>query len=340
MKAVILNACLQTFGGGERLAYAMATGLSALGMRVTVLTTEPTLPTLDEIHAFYGPGFHGFSLRRCAKDDLPRVLAEHDLMVNHTAGDCTVNPCRLGVYLVMFPFQERGPFLRTYDRYWCISDYTTRHTRARWNVETELLYPAAHMLAASGPRERRIVMLGRFNRAGHDKNQERFLSIFERFLAAHPGWSLALIGRKNSGDDPLPAIRARIGTLPVTLHVDVSEDEKKRLLATSSLYWHGAGFGLSEERDPERLEHFGIAVVEAMSAGLVPLVYGYGGPAEIVEHGHSGYHYASEEALLTLTDLAAERAEHGMRDAAITRSRCFDAAAFATALGERVRGFA
>ena len=36
------------------------------------------------------------------------------------------------------------------------------------------------------------------------------------------------------------------------------------------------------QRHPERFEHFGITVVEAMAAGAVPLVFGAGGPAEIV----------------------------------------------------------
>ena len=60
------------------------------------------------------------------------------------------------------------------------------------------------------------------------------------------------------------------------------------LLDTSSIYWHGAGIGENLRDHPERFEHFGISVVEAMSAGLVPVVFGAAGPAEVIEDGRSG----------------------------------------------------
>ena len=43
--------------------------------------------------------------------------------------------------------------------------------------------------------------------------------------------------------------------------------------------------GEDAERHPERFEHFGISVVEAMAAGAVPLVFGAAGPGEIVQDG-------------------------------------------------------
>ncbi|MET0623956.1 MAG: glycosyltransferase, partial [Pyrinomonadaceae bacterium] len=48
------------------------------------------------------------------------------------------------------------------------------------------------------------------------------------------------------------------------------------------------GLGEDAERNPDRLEHFGIATVEAMSAGAVPVVYGSGGQQEIVTNGVDG----------------------------------------------------
>jgi glycosyltransferase involved in cell wall biosynthesis len=62
-------------------------------------------------------------------------------------------------------------------------------------------------------------------------------------------------------------------------------------LATASIYWHGGGFGEDPELHPERFEHFGIAVVEAMAAGAVPVVFSAAGPAEIVRHAIDGFHW-------------------------------------------------
>jgi len=73
----------------------------------------------------------------------------------------------------------------------------------------------------------------------------------------------------------------------------------RELYATSSYYWHGTGYGQSETLFPERMEHFGITVVEAMSAGAIPFVYAMGGPAEIVADGETGFHWRSIQELVT-----------------------------------------
>ena len=45
---------------------------------------------------------------------------------------------------------------------------------------------------------------------------------------------------------------------------------------------HATGFGVDADEFPERLEHFGITPIEAASFGCIPVVYGQGGPLEVV----------------------------------------------------------
>jgi glycosyltransferase involved in cell wall biosynthesis len=42
------------------------------------------------------------------------------------------------------------------------------------------------------------------------------------------------------------------------------------------------GYGQDLDAHPESAEHFGIAIVEAMSAGIIPLAFNAGGPREIL----------------------------------------------------------
>ena len=76
--------------------------------------------------------------------------------------------------------------------------------------------------------------------------------------------------------------------LPIQVLVNAPGATVDQLLAEASLFWHGAGFGEDPEQHPDRFEHFGIAVVEAMAAGAVPIVYDAAGPAEIVRDGVEG----------------------------------------------------
>ena len=94
------------------------------------------------------------------------------------------------------------------------------------------------------------------------------------------------------------------------------------------MYWHAAGVGVDELLQPHLCEHFGITVVEAMSAGCVPLVYQLGGPAATVQHQVTGYVYANQDELVEWTQQvlsapADDEALRQMRAAAVQASRVF-----------------
>jgi glycosyltransferase involved in cell wall biosynthesis len=55
------------------------------------------------------------------------------------------------------------------------------------------------------------------------------------------------------------------------------------------------------ERFPERAEHFGIATLEAMAFGCVPIVIRAGGQSEIVEDGRSGFLCSDTDELKKIT---------------------------------------
>ena len=118
--------------------------------------------------------------------------------------------------------------------------------------------------------------------------------------------------------------------LPVDVHVNAPGDVVERLLGDASLYWHGAGLGEDPERHPERFEHFGISVVEAMAAGAVPLVFGAAGPAEIVRNGVDGVQWTTLDQLAAATvELAGnESRRSALSTAAVERAADFSAAAF------------
>jgi glycosyltransferase involved in cell wall biosynthesis len=95
------------------------------------------------------------------------------------------------------------------------------------------------------------------------------------------------------------------------IHTDLPFEQLAQLYAESAIYWHAAGLGEDENREPIKLEHFGITTVEAMAAGCVPVVIGKGGQTEIVQHGHNGFLWHSLRELIEFTWLLIR--EPGLR---------------------------
>jgi glycosyltransferase involved in cell wall biosynthesis len=167
--------------------------------------------------------------------------------------------------------------------------------------------------------------VGRFfdQDCGHSKKQLEMVRAF-RTLAAQglTGWKLHLVGGcQQSHAEYLERVRAEAVGLPVQFHIDAPGKELLDLYSRASIYWHAAGFGESERRHPERLEHFGISTVEAMAAGAVPIVVGKAGQGEIVQHDVNGYHFRSLGDLAARTRQVAQDAGLRQRLAAAARER-------------------
>jgi glycosyltransferase involved in cell wall biosynthesis len=188
-----------------------------------------------------------------------------------------------------FPFQRRlGPGSRLrlalFRSVVANSAYTAGWIERRWGRPARVLHPPVFPIP---PREKRpwIVAVGRFAGGGRSKRQlemvEVFRGLIERGLA---GWELHLIG---TGQDPESVRRVveAARELPVTIHLDAPRKELEEVCGAASLFWHFTGALEDPEAVPERMEHFGIATVEAMSAGAVPVVVARGGQPEIVEEG-------------------------------------------------------
>ena len=352
IRVAIYNNYLSTWGGGERTTYAVATVLAQLGFQVEVVSFEERMPRLVEIEQFFGPGHSGFTLRSLCdaagsrEEALTSYLKDKTIFINHCAGSSFFNPCPLGLYFVMFPFQEATPFVGTYHHFICNSEFTRSYTCRRWgqHLSTLVIHPPAEDWALPPvSRATDILTIGRFNWMGHKKNQDMLVEAFEDILDLLPkGWRLVLLGKLNDHRDhvqPFQALQRRCRRLPVAFETNVSEQRKRELLARASLFWHGTGLGKEEPAEAQQMEHFGIAVVEAMRAGAVPLCYYRGGPREIVEHGQSGFLYRDIEELktFTLALVAREAFQNSMRARARERAAQFTRNEFDRALGAFVR---
>jgi glycosyltransferase involved in cell wall biosynthesis len=304
---------------------------------VPIVVTVPARPTTQEIEVrvsanTFVPAEHGGG-----DDDRELGVA---LSTLHT-GDRLQD--RAGAWLgALYPFLYRPlpnkNFLDTYQTLVANSTFTQGWIRRWWGREATVLHPPV-TLHDPGEKAKVILGVGRFfaPKAGHSKKQLEMVEAFRLLVDSGQaeGWSLHLVGGCSEADQPyLDQVRAAAEGLPVELHVDAPGAELADLYGRASIFWHAAGLGEDVEDDPNRQEHFGISIVEAMSAGAVPVVLGQAGPAEIVEAGRSGRHFTDLNDLVAQTvALIADPDELARLSAgAVERAAYFGMDAFAERL--------
>ena len=185
-----------------------------------------------------------------------------------------------------------GRFIDSYQVVLANSEFTRDHVCKRWNVRATIAYPPCAQAAGvdESARTKTILNVGRFQADGPQiphKRQDVLIRAFAQMpdLAA-AGWSLHLVGAVGTTSEDrtyFEHIRRLAGDLPIHVHANASHELLTDLTSHARVYWHAQGYGTDIAVHPEAQEHFGISTVEAMAAGIVPLVYATAGPAEVVQ---------------------------------------------------------
>ena len=180
-----------------------------------------------------------------------------------------------------------------------ISQYSKLHLDREWKRPSALVYPSCNMI---NPRAKRNLVVTAA-RAIPDKRLELFWKVarlrpeyeFMMLLTQDP----YLVDYSNSLSKESPSNGRTIFNPP--------KETYHRMLGEAKVYLH-----LMER------EHFGITIVEAMSASCVPVVHDSGGPKEIVDVG-TGFRWQKIEDVPNMIDEAMKRSP-----SAVARQRAED----------------
>ena len=192
----------------------------------------------------------------------------------------------------------------------CNSKFTLGFALPKFGKKCAVLYPPVDVLQfdPQQPKENTILSVGRFDNLLNSKKQEVLIECFSKVFKQNKAsdWKLVLAG--GSVQDPsqnsyLIYLQSLAKDLPVEFIVNPDFELIKQTYQRSKIYWHAAGYDIDEKTHPENTEHFGIAPVEAMASGSVPIVVNKGGLAEILTDSHSGYLWDTKEDLISKTQL-------------------------------------
>ncbi len=197
-------------------------------------------------------------------------------------------------------------WVKSYDQIISISEYSSEWTKRLWKRDSEVLWPPMNCIAPVATKEKTILSVGRFfpENVGHCKRQVDLVKAFRSLYEAGKvdGWRLVLAGGcAPIGRDYYLQVRKAAEGLPIDVHVNLPQEKLEQLYGQASIYWHATGYGQSARRFPIWFEHYGISVIEAMSAKAVPVVFEVGGPATTVRNQLDGIHWGSLEELVEVT---------------------------------------
>jgi len=199
-----------------------------------------------------------------------------------------------------------------YDLLIAISEFTRLWVSRRWGLPSQVLAPPVDTAAFTAPepraKERVILSVGRFFHGSHNKKHLEMLRVFRRMHdrgEIPEGWEYHLVGnlhRNRLVDLEYFAELERLAAgYPVKLLVDLDLPRLVEEYRRAAVFWHAAGWGESDRRQPEKFEHFGLTTCEAMSSGCIPVVIAKAGQLEIVEPGRSGFLFTTAEELESAT---------------------------------------
>lgn len=311
--AVIYTPYPVSIGGGERYILSI---LSILSKTYNVTLVTERLLSRDRL-AFVMSDL-GLTLSEDSSVSIKTLnslnsLTQPDLMI--VMGNELAPPIRLfgkrNIYHCQFPFsshfQDNFQFdgIDNIDFYMCNSQFTKRNverklTEIHKESKVQVLSPPVRVLPAGAKDfsgfhlKPKLISVGRFERGGHSKNQHVAALILKEIQKTSVDAQLALVGGFNGTSEQaayLELIREIAKDAVITTNAPRADLEQ--YLSDAHLYIHACGYGSSLTAVPERQEHFGISIVEAMSYGCIPIVYNAGGPKEIIEETGCGFAYDS-----------------------------------------------
>lgn len=306
-----------TMGGGERYLLTLASQLSYEYHVSLVFDREYTTGRVNQVCRNLNIPKFEFSV--CNLDESRRKQPRTLIILDNAISPSIYPHGEKNILICQFPFPRLGDSLRdtfnnleAIDAMVAYSEFVSKWIQVRLperaNPLIRIISPAipAYTNDLQIKDSTKILTIGRFFKGGHDKNLD-FLSETLRNLNSEIDnerkISLDIVGAVDldaKGNELISKILSN-KDLNVSLHPNASNAVLQTLLHDSSIYWHASGLSVDVNNDPQNCEHFGIAPLEGMSAGLVPFAVNNGGPSSYIQDGHNGFLYDTGDELLEKT---------------------------------------
>jgi glycosyltransferase involved in cell wall biosynthesis len=304
MKAAIFNPYWDTLGGGERYTILFAKVLSDLGYRVDLEWNNENI--LEKIQDRFGIKINNIRVVECINKG-----EGYDLCFWVSDGSIPLLHSRNNLLHFQVPFKDiNGKTLLNKMKLFrvkkiiCNSNFTKTVIDREFGVNSVVIYPPCEVSKVKPKRKENIILnVGRFSQLLQSKRQDVLAKAFVRLTKSGlVDWRLIFVGGIDVGvSDYLHGLKKISKGYPVEFIESPPHKVLWDLYGRSKIFWSASGFGENEIKDSEKVEHFGIAVVESMAAGCIPVIYDAGGHKEIISSGSNGFLWKKVPELVKIT---------------------------------------
>lgn len=319
MKIGIYDPYLDSLGGGERYVFYIAKCLLE-NNEVVFFWNENLTVQAEEKFGFFLKGIsfkenifskqHGLLYRL-------RETQKYDMIFFVSDGSIPILLSKKNFLIVQYPLSifnkgliNRIKFLKIKGII-CYSEYVKKYLDKMLPKKSAVLNPYVDPINTQDTKENIILNVGRFTKGANNKKQDVLIEAFKQLCdKGLKDWRLVLSGSFLPSDAKyVENLKQSVGKYPIEIIISPSYTELENLYSKAKIYWHATGYGENLDLFPEKAEHFGISTIEAMSAGVVPVVINAGGLREIVDHNENGLLWNSLEELIEQTLFLIENSD-------------------------------
>lgn len=304
-KAAIYNPYLDTLGGGERYTLSLAKVLAEIGYEVDFQWKDEKIK--DKIQTRFG-----FKLDEKINfiEDIKRG-ENYDICFWVSDGSIPMLRARSNFIHFQVPFlnvngktlYNKMKLIRV-KKIICNSYFTKKVIDKEFGVDSLVIYPSVDTDSIVSRRKENIITyVGRFSNLVQSKGQDVLIEEFKK-LNKEKGfedYKLILAGGVEVG---VGNYLNKLKSLSRNLNIEFIESPSFKILkdiyGKSKFFWSAAGYGVNEITNPEKVEHFGITLIESMAAGAVPIVFNGGGYKEIIVNGENGFLWQNKNDLVKI----------------------------------------
>lgn len=304
MRGAIHSPYLDTLGGGERYISSFAKILRDHDWDVDLESSDQTI--LIKINERLGIDLDGIRVVK----DIKRGSG-YDLCFWLSDGSVPTLHARNNILHFQRPFFKvegkslinRMKFVRI-NKVVVNSNFTKNWIDKEFPIQSIVIYPPVDTSRFKPQKKENLILsIGRFSQLEQAKRQDILVKAFKKLYdSGVRDYRFVLAGGSDIGrTNYLDKIIKNSKGYPIKVLENPSFRQLRDLYGIAKFFWSASGYGVDEAKEPQKVEHFGIALVEAMSAGCVPLAYDAGGHREIIETKVNGYLWMSVTSLLNST---------------------------------------